>query len=122
MNILADTNIWCDHFRAGNKTLVGLLEYDFLVTNPVVIGELSVGNLPRRKKTLDDLLNLPTLPTPTFEETLHLIEERKLWGRAVQWNDFLILAAVLLAGDCLLFTGDKRLASVAKELGVYYRI
>ena len=120
MNILADTNVWCDHFRVGNPTLVGLLEYDFLVMSQVVIGELSVSTLARREKTLIDLQNLPSLPVPSFHDTLHLIEKRKLWGRGVQWNDFQILAAVLLAGDCLLFTGDKRLATVARELGVGY--
>lgn len=121
MNILADTNIWCDHFRSSNHTLVGLLEYDFLLTHQVVIGELSVGHLPKREQTLRDLQNLPTLPTPSFEETLHLVQERKLWGKGVQWNDFQLLASVILAGDCLLFTGDQRLATLARELGVGYR-
>lgn len=121
MNILADTNIWCDHFREHNSTLAGLLEYDFLVMHETIVGELSVGGLPHRKQTLSDLRVLPRLPSPSFSEALHLIEEQKLWGRGVQWNDFLILASVLLAGDTLLLTRDRRLGEIAAELGVRYQ-
>jgi predicted nucleic acid-binding protein len=120
MTVLADTNIWCDHFRHRNSLLVEMLHYDFLVIHEVVIGELAVGGLTHRKQTMIDLREIPRLPLASFSETLHLIEERSLWGKGVQWNDFLLLASVILAGDSKLFTNDHRLQKLARELGVSY--
>ena len=46
-----------------------------------------------------------------------MIEQRHLWGRGLQWNDVMILAATRIHG-AVLWTLDKRLAQAAEELGV----
>ena len=120
MNILADTNIWCHYFRSGEPTLSSLIEYDFLTMHPLVIGELSVGNLPSRGQTLTDLNAFPCLQPASFEETHLLLEKHKLWGKGLQWNDLLILASVITTPGTLLWTQDKRLAKVAERLSVSY--
>ena len=120
MNILADTNIWCDYFRAGDPTLSGLIEYDFLAMHPLVIGELSVGNLPLRLQTIEDLHAFPSLKPASFRETHILLEEHQLWGKGLQWNDLLILASVITTPGTLLWTRDKRLAKTAEFLAVNY--
>ncbi len=120
MNVLADTNIWCRYFRQGEETLSSLIEYDFLAIHPLVIGELSVGNLPSRKQTLVALHAFHPVRAASFEETHHLIEQHKLWGKGLQWNDLSILASVLASDDVLLWTEDKRLAEAALDFGVQY--
>ncbi|MGB0992479.1 MAG: type II toxin-antitoxin system VapC family toxin [Akkermansiaceae bacterium] len=120
MLILADTNIWCNYFRSGDDTLSQLIEFDFLTTHPLVIGELAVGNLPKRKQTIVDLHTLPRVKSASYKETFYLLEENKLWGKGLQWNDLLILAAVVTSPDTLLWTRDKRLAAAAAEFSVSY--
>jgi len=120
VTVLADTNIWCRYFREGQPVLSSLIEYDFLSIHPLVIGELTVGNLPTRKQTILDLHAFPTLRAASFLETHHLIEENKLWGKGLQWNDLAILASVVASSDTLLWTEDKRLAAVAEYFSVAY--
>ncbi|MBK1854565.1 hypothetical protein JO972_06320 [Verrucomicrobiaceae bacterium 5K15] len=121
MTVLADTNIWCQYFRDGKPVLTSLIEYDFLSIHPLVIGELSVGNLPQRKQTLIDLRAFPTVRAASYAETHHLIEENQLWGKGLQWNDLAILASVIASEDTLLWTDDKRLATAAEQFGVCYK-
>ncbi|MDC0088100.1 type II toxin-antitoxin system VapC family toxin [Akkermansiaceae bacterium] len=120
MHVLADTNIWCKYFRDGQPTLSSLIKYDFLKIHPLVIGELSVGNLPRRKQTILDLATFPTLREASFQETHILLESNNLWGKGLQWNDLLILASVVSSPDTLLWTEDKRLAEAAESFSVRY--
>ena len=120
MNILADTNIWCNFFRQGEPTLSKLIEHDFLTIHPLVIGELSVGTLPSRQQTIKDLHAFPALRPATYQETHVLLEENKLWGMGLQWNDLAILASVLASDNVLLWTEDKRLAKAADHFSVHY--
>jgi predicted nucleic acid-binding protein len=46
--ILADTSVWVEHFRRGQKTPMALLEDAEIVMHPFAVGELAVGQLPRR--------------------------------------------------------------------------
>lgn len=118
--VIADTNIWCDFFRHGDRTLASLIENDFLAIHPLIIGELSVGMLPNRKQTIKDLQNLPTIRTISDTEALTMIEERQLFGQGVQWNDILILGAVLTTPGALLWTRDRRLAAIATDYQISY--
>jgi hypothetical protein len=45
------------------------------------------------------------------------VEARRLWGRAIQWNDARILASIVIGG-VKLWTVDKKLLEIAAELGV----
>ena len=118
--ILADTNIWCKYFRYGNPLLSQLIENDFLAVHPVVIGELSVGNLKNREQTIHDLRVFPMVQPASDEETYFLLREHELWGKGIQWNDLLILASVIAAPGKLLWTQDRRLAEIAKHFSVSY--
>lgn len=122
MLILADTNIWCRYFREGQETLSSLIEYDFLAIHPLVIGELSVGSLPRRQQTLADLRAFHSVRPARFSEVHHLIETNHLWGKGLQWNDLAILASVIASDNILLWTEDKRLAAAAERFNVCYHV
>jgi predicted nucleic acid-binding protein len=115
--VLVDTCVWIKHFRQRNPLLVNLLEDGEVWCHPIVVGELSMGNLKNRQQTIFDLAKLNRPPIATFAETRQMIEARKLWGRGIQWNDARILASAIL-GQVPLWTFDIRLGEIAKELGV----
>ena len=118
--ILVDTNVWIGHFRNSNPLLQALLEDDEILCHPVIVGELSMGSYKNRALTLDDLGKLLQPPIASFAETRALVENRRLWGRGVQWNDVQILASALI-GRHPLWTYDRRLNELAEQFGVGFK-
>ncbi len=118
--VLVDTNVWVHFLRGSLPELGELLRDDRVSIHSCVIGELLVGNLARREMMLEFLLELPRVPEAEPAEAWTMIERRRLWGRGLQWNDVLLLAAARLGG-VKLWTGDKRMAQVAEELDVGWR-
>lgn len=118
--VLADANVWVHHWRETNPLLVSMASDGEIITHPIVIGELSMANLGRRRQTLWDLTRLGRPPLATDAETLRMVEARRLWGRGIGWSDARILASVVI-GDCLLWTHDRRLDAIAGELDVAWR-
>jgi predicted nucleic acid-binding protein len=115
--VLVDTSVWVDLWRRGNAQLAHLLEQDRAVVHPFVLGELALGRLARRTDMLRDLQALQAPRVAEHAEVLALIERAPLWGRGIGWVDAHLLASVLLDG-LHLWTLDRRLASVAGNLGV----
>lgn len=118
--ILADANIWVHHWRIPNPQLLELTDAGRILTHPIVIGELSMGNLRNREATLWSLVRLGRPPLATDAETRQMVEARRLWGRGIGWNDAKILASVVI-GNCLLWTRDARLDEIAAEMSVAWR-
>lgn len=118
--VVADTNVWVHHWRSPNRLLMDMAEDGEILTHPLVIGELAMGNLKNRHATLWHLTRLGRPPLATDSETLTMIEAHKLWGRGIGWNDAKILASVVI-GECLLWTGDRRLDQAAAKLDVAWR-
>ena len=118
--VVVDANIWIHHWRSPNRLLMDMMSDGEIWTHPVVIGELSMGNLRNRDRTLWDLTRLGRPPLATDAETLRMVEARRLWGRGVGWNDAKILASVVIGG-CLLWTRDLRLDEIADEMGAAWR-
>ncbi|HYN55559.1 MAG TPA: PIN domain-containing protein [Motilibacterales bacterium] len=116
--ILVDTSIWVDHLRAGDQRLVGRLERSEVLTHPMVIGELALGSISPREILLDALSALPTSVAASAAEVMHLIETRRLNGRGIGLVDAHLLASVILTPDSRLWTRDRRLGVVARELGL----
>jgi len=115
--VLLDTNLWVSFFKEPIPAMREILQRDRVVTHSVVIGELLVGSLPHRALMIDYLQRLPKVTEAEPSEALAMIEQRHLWGRGLQWNDMLILAATRIHG-AMLWTLDKRLAQAAADLGV----
>jgi hypothetical protein len=115
--ILADTSVWVDHLRAGDKTLAALLDAGMVLVHPFVIGELALGNLRQREIVLKALADLPHASVATDAEVLHFIERHALSGRGIGYVDAHLLAAVKLTAGAELWTNDKRLHGVAVQLG-----
>ena len=116
--ILADTSVWVDHLRAGDKALAALLDAGMVLAHPFVIGELALGDLRQREIVLKALADLPHASVATDAEVLHFIARHALSGRGIGYIDAHLLAAVKLTGGGELWTNDKRLHGVAVQLGL----
>lgn len=116
--ILVDTSVWIDHLRQGDEILIEALESGQVLMHPFVLGEIACGCLAKRAEVLELLSALPATPIATEAEVLGFIECRRLMGRGIGYIDAHLLAATALADDALLWTRDKRLATIATELAL----
>ena len=117
--ILVDTSIWVDHLRTGDAWLVSLLERSEVLTHSMVVGELALGSIRPREVLLDSLDALPRAVEASQAEVRHLIESRRLYGRGIGLVDAHLLASVLLSPASRLWTRDRRLGAVARELDLH---
>ena len=118
--ILVDTAVWIEHFRRRSEPLETLLANEEVLAHPFVIGELAMGNFPRRESVLRQLGTLPSSPVASFEEVLHLVERNRLFGKGIGYIDAHLLAGVLLVEDTRLWTLDKALLAMARQLRIAY--
>jgi len=117
--VLVDTSIWVTHLRREKPHLRELLEEARVVSHSFVIGELACGNLDPRSEILSLLNALPAAEVADHEEVLELIERRALMGTGIGYIDAHLLSSALLS-DMPLWTADRRLAEVSRDLGVAY--
>lgn len=115
--ILADTSVWVDHLRTGNKRLANLLSSGEVACHPMVVGELACGNLRQRREIIPLLHALPVLDRVADDEILFFIERHRLAGKGLGLVDVHLLASCLLAGAGL-WTLDKRLRQSSSHLGI----
>ena len=116
--ILVDTSVWVDHLRAGDRTLVGLLDTGRVLSHAFVTGELALGDLRQRDLVLATLQDLPQASVATDREVLRFIGQHELFGLGIGYVDAHLLAAVRLTAGAALWTRDKRLLGVAERLGL----
>lgn len=83
-----------------------------------MIAELALGSLRNRAAVLGLLDGLPALPIAGVDEVRGLVEKRRLFARGVGFVDVALLASCLLAPGTTIWTRDKRLDAVARDLGV----
>ncbi len=119
--VLVDTSIWINHLRKPGDDLVYLLNHGAVACHPYVIGELACGNLKNRKEILGLFQSLPSTVVVEHDEFLEFVESRNLMGQGLSYVDIHLLASTVLASVAL-WTGDKRLAKAASEIGVAYEI
>ena len=115
--ILADTSVWVEHLRHGRRDLAALLEQGQIGCHPAVIGEVALGSLRQRETIIAALGELPRLAPVQDDDALALIDARGLAGRGIGWVDVHLLGSALVGG-WQLWTLDRRLAAVARELGI----
>lgn len=114
--ILVDTSVWVDHLRIGDKRLADLLEGNAVVMHPFIVGELACGSLADRELTLDLLQHLPMAAVAESAEVLGYIERQNLHGKGIGYVDVHLLASAAIGGTKL-WTRDKKLLVVARDLG-----
>ena len=116
--LLVDTSVWIDHLRKRDEELARLLEGNRVLSHPMVVGELAMGNLQGREVILRTLQDMPQAAVAEDEEVLHFISARKLFGQGLSYVDAHLLAAVQLTPGASLWTRDKRLAKAAVDLSL----
>jgi predicted nucleic acid-binding protein len=117
--ILADTSVWIDHFRSGNKDLEKALNQGQVVIHSWIIAELALGSLRERLKTLAMLDLLPQVRVAQLNELRVMIEARRLYNLGIGLTDAQLIASVFLNPPTLLWTRDKPLRRVAAALGIH---
>ena len=115
--MLVDTSVWVDHLRRGNRELAEQLEAGLVWCHPFVIGEIACGRLSDRSEILSLLGGLPCAPRADHDEVMTFVERAGLAGSGIGWIDAHLLASARLAGIGL-WTLDRRLETVATELGI----
>jgi predicted nucleic acid-binding protein len=118
--ILADTSVWVDHLRAGNRALAELLDAGQVLAHPFVIGEIALGRLRQRETILEALSQLPRTLVATDAEVLAFIDRYELFGLGIGYVDVHLLAAVRLTAGSQLWTRDQRLFDAARTLGLAF--
>jgi predicted nucleic acid-binding protein len=120
--VLADSSVWVAHFRKPNELLRLLLGADQILCHPLIVVELACGTSPSpRERTLGDLRKLQQSVIATTEETLELMERKKLQDMGCGAVDMSLLASALLTSDTTLWTLDKNLNALSTRLGVDFR-
>jgi predicted nucleic acid-binding protein len=117
--ILADTSVWIDHFRAGNKEMRKQLNEGQIAIHPFIIAELALGSLKDRTRTLALLDLLPQVHVAHLNEVRTMIEARRLFSLGIGLTDAHLIASVFLNASALLWTRDKKLRKVAESLGIH---
>ena len=115
--MLVDTSVWVDHVRNPEPELIALLEGNEVDVHAFVIGELACGHLKPRDELTHLLGALRWLPTVEHEEAFALLHRHRLHNRGIGWIDVHLLASTMLAGTSL-WTRDRRMAAVARELDI----
>ena len=121
MNVLVDSSVWVSHFKQKNDQLVTLLENGLVVCHPFVVMEIACGTPPNRRAIIDMLGELESTTLAATNEILAMLESHRLYGRGCGLVDLSLLASVFLTDKTLLWTFDKRLEQVAKDLNKAYR-
>jgi predicted nucleic acid-binding protein len=114
--ILVDSSVWVDHLRSGDAALAKLLQASRVLVHPFVIGELALGHLKKRTTILADLQRLPRAVIAHDEEVLRFIDQHTLHGLGIGYVEAHLLTSVRLTADGSLWTRDKRLHGIAKQL------
>jgi len=117
--ILADTSVWVDHFRSGDKDLQNALNQGQIVIHSWIIAELALGSLRERAKTLAMLDLLPQVRVAQMSELRVMIEARRLYSVGIGLTDAQLIASVFLNPPTLLWTRDKPLRRVAHAIGIH---
>ena len=86
--------------------------------HPFIIGELALGSLRARAKTLALLDLLPQVRLPQLAEVRLMIEARRLYGLGIGLIGAHLIASVFVTSPTLLWTRDKPLHKVAEALGI----
>lgn len=115
---LVDTPVWIDHLRRGDGELARRLQAGLVVTHPLVVGELAMGNLRARDTIIELLQALPRAAVAGDDEVLAYVARHRLFGLGIGYADAHLLAGAQLTAGAGLWTRDRRLREAAVRLGL----
>ncbi|MGE0281144.1 MAG: type II toxin-antitoxin system VapC family toxin [Rhizobiaceae bacterium] len=118
MIVIVDTSIWIEHLRASDPMLADMIRQRSVRLHPFVLAEIALGNPPNRSRLLTNLKGLRPAPVATEEEMLTLVESEAIFGKGLGFVDVHLLASARLEPGSSVWTRDKRLGAVARNLGL----
>jgi hypothetical protein len=98
-----------------------LLAADEVFGHDFVYGELLIGDRGGRAKLLAAYKAMQQASSVPNSEVVEFVTHRKINGRGIGWIDAHLIAAAMVA-HCTLWTADRPLADVAKDIGAAYRL
>lgn len=122
--ILVDTSVWIRFLSNRSPWAEGLdelLERGEVAAHDLIHGELLIGDAGGRERLLADYALLARASNATHDEVVDFVRERGLHGRGIGWIDAHLLASAFL-DRLLLWTADRPLSDIARQLGVSYEI
>ena len=118
--VLVDTSVWI-RFLANRApyaaALDALLSRDEVVGHEFVYGELLIGDRNTRKKLLAMYEQIRQASMVPHRDVVAFVSARDLRGRGVGWIDIHLLASAIVE-RFQLWTADKKLGALAKEIGI----
>lgn len=118
--VLVDTSVWVEHFRRGSEELLSLVEADRIIMHDFVIGELTLGTIPRGHPAGIELLEAPRAMHASHDEAMLFVRRHRLEAAGVGWVDVHLLASAVLSGASV-WTMDRRMGMVARAIGVAHK-
>jgi len=115
--VLATAGVWAGHLRHGDPVLARRLEAGAVLSHPLVIGELAMGQLRHRETILGALRALPAAVAASDDEVFEFIERQELHGRSLGYVDAHLLAAARLTPKARLWSRDARVREAAASIG-----
>jgi len=115
--ILVDTCVWIDHFRRADPQLAEWLNEQRVLGHPFVQGELACGQLRQRTQVLALFDQLPSAQVIEHASMLQFVDVSGLAGCGLGWVDLHLLASTC-ASEAQLYTRDRPLARVARQLEI----
>lgn len=117
--ILVDTSVWIDHLRSAINRVNDLVLERMLVQHPYVTGEIAVGSLPERARTIGALRGLPQI-SPVSDDDFHaFMDGMSLFGTGLGFVDIHLLAAAAMEGATV-WTKDRRMRVQADRLNLSF--
>lgn len=116
--ILVDTSVWIDHLYARDPDMLGLLSARQVMTHPLIVGEVAMGNLTDRASILRSFAMLRLSARADDDEVLIVVDRHRLYGAGLGYIDAHLLTATMLTPNCSLWTRDRRLKAQAERLGL----
>ena len=121
--VLVDTSIWI-RFLAGTEPYASdldrLLSDDEVLGHDFVYGELLIGDRGGRAKLLALYKAMRQAASVADAEVVEFVRHHKISGRGIGWIDAHLLASAIVAHSTL-WTADRPLAAIARDIGVAYR-
>ena len=119
--LLVDSSVWIDHLRVADPALVRYLGEENVLCHAFVVGEVAMGSIRDRERTVARLNRLPIANEARHSEVMLLVEQERLFSRGLSWIDAHLLASTLITPGARLWTRDRRLHDAADQLAIAAR-
>ena len=117
--ILVDTNVWIDHLRRPEPALARLLAARRVLMHPMILGELTCGNMPDREQRLREWRRLPRIDSLDRDDVIAWIEPESLTGQGIGFLDAHLLLSAIREG-AKLWTRDRSLRSLTTRFSTAF--